>query len=126
YLISLGLTGFGGVALICAFVLLVGGQVVGLEIARHIGLKGPTAFFFSFARWPLTFVIVLIATDVIYWVAPNVQLPFKWLSVGALFFVCGWLLATFGFGVYVSHFGSYGATYGTLGSMVVLLGWFYI
>jgi len=126
YLISLGLTAFGGIAIIGAFTILVAGQVAGTEIARQVGLEGPTAALFSLLRWPATALMLLIGVDLIYWVAPNVQLPFKWITPGAMFFVVGWLLATFGFGLYVSNLGTYGATYGTLGSVVVLLIWFYL
>ena len=37
-----------------------------------------------------------------------------------------WLIAIGGFGIYVSKFGSYDKTYGTLGGMIVLLLVFYI
>ena len=126
YLISLGLTAFGGIAIIGAFTILVAGQVAGVEIARQVGLEGAAAALFSLVRWPATALLLLIGVDLIYWVAPNVQLPFKWITPGAMFFVVGWLIATFGFGLYVSNLGSYGATYGTLGSVVVLLIWFYL
>jgi len=105
---------------------MVAGQVAGIEVAKQIGLQGAAAQFFALARWPITALLLLTGIDLIYWVAPNVQLPFKWITPGALMFVTGWLIATFLFGLYVKNLGSYGATYGTLGSIVVLLIWFYL
>lgn len=45
---------------------------------------------------------------------------------GAFVFAIGWVVATAGFGLYVRHFGNYGATYGSLGAVVLLLTWFYL
>jgi membrane protein len=41
-------------------------------------------------------------------------------------FVLLWILATVGFFFYVSNFGSYNKTYGTLGGLIVLLVWMWI
>jgi hypothetical protein len=54
------------------------------------------------------------------------MLPFKWLTPGALLFVVTWILGSLAFGWYVSNFGSYNATYGALGGVVVLMIWFYL
>jgi len=37
-----------------------------------------------------------------------------------------WMAATIGFGVYVSRFGNYGATYGSLSAVVILLTWLWL
>ncbi|GAA4017688.1 YihY/virulence factor BrkB family protein [Sphingomonas swuensis] len=49
-----------------------------------------------------------------------------WLTPGSIFFAAVWLLLTLAFGFYVSQFGNYGATYGALSSVVVLLTWLYL
>ncbi|WP_338504113.1 YihY/virulence factor BrkB family protein [Sphingomonas kaistensis] len=49
-----------------------------------------------------------------------------WLTPGSLFFAIVWLLLTLGFGFYVRNFASYGATYGALSSVIVLLTWLYL
>lgn len=49
-----------------------------------------------------------------------------WLTPGSIFFAVVWMLLTLGFGFYVSNFGNYGATYGSLSAVVVLLTWLYL
>lgn len=53
------------------------------------------------------------------------QARWRWVIPGALFFAAVWVALTLGFGFYVSHFGSYGATYGSLATIVVFLTWMY-
>jgi membrane protein len=54
------------------------------------------------------------------------QVPWRWLIPGVMTANLGALLATFLFGVYVSHFGGYNATYGALGTVVSFLMWLYL
>ncbi|CAA9516264.1 MAG: Ribonuclease BN [uncultured Sphingomonas sp.] len=49
-----------------------------------------------------------------------------WLTPGSLFFAIIWIVLTLAFGYYVSNFGNYGATYGSLSAVVVLLTWLYL
>jgi membrane protein len=49
-----------------------------------------------------------------------------WLTPGSIFFAVVWIVLTLAFGFYVSNFGSYGATYGSLSAVVVLLTWLYL
>ncbi len=50
----------------------------------------------------------------------------EWLTPGSLFSALLWLALAIGFGVYVANFGNYNATYGSLGTVVVTLTWFYL
>ncbi len=49
-----------------------------------------------------------------------------WLTPGSIFSAVFWILLTLGFGFYVSKFGNYNATYGSLGAIVVMLTWLYL
>jgi membrane protein len=61
-----------------------------------------------------------------YYIVPNVEQPFRFITPGSVLAVIIWILASLGFSYYVSNFGSYGATYGSLGAVVVLLFYFFI
>lgn len=49
-----------------------------------------------------------------------------WLTPGSIFAAATWLILTGAFGVYVANFGDYGATYGSLSAVMVLLTWLYL
>src|SRR5436853_616704 len=79
-------------------------QVAPNSIARHVGLGAEGHRLISIVRWPIAIALLLLAIDIIFWAAPNVQLPFSWITPGAAIAVITWLACSFGFGVYVSHF----------------------
>ena len=63
----------------------------------------------------------------VYRIAPNRDAPaFKYQVPGAIFFAFFIVLLTAAFSFYVANFGSYNATYGSLGAVVVLLTWLYL
>jgi membrane protein len=126
YAIAVGLTLLGAGMLVLAFVLFFVGQVYGVKIADEIGLEGTTADLLPLARWPLVILMVMVAAALLYWLAPDAKIPFRWISPGAIAFTIAWLAASYLFGVYVSNFGNYNATYGALGGVVILLIWFYL
>jgi len=126
YGLAIGVTLLGGAFLIIAFLIQIVGQLYGLEIAAEIGLEGPAATAISLARWPIAMVLVLVALAFIYWAAPNAKAPFRWVTVGAIVAMIGWIVTSLGFGFYVGNFSSYNATYGTLGGVAVLMIWFYL
>ena len=81
----------------------------------------------AYARWPIMGVFILVALDIIYRFGPSQTHP-RWhlLSVGTVFAGVFWILASWAFSLYVTRFGSYDTTYGSLGAVIVLLLWFWI
>ena len=67
------------------------------------------------------------AAATLYRYAPSRdKAKWRWLTPGTALAAIGWLLLTVGFGLYVSRFGNYNATYGSLAAVVVLLTWIYL
>ena len=126
YLLAVGLTLLSGVFFITAFTVLVVGQFLTQEAADGIGIGSLARFALYWGRFPFVAVLLLIAMAVLFWAAPNVRLPFRWVTPGALMFLVAWIIFTVGFAFYVANFGSYNSTYGTLGGVVVLLVWLYL
>jgi len=77
--------------------------------------------------WGLAAAAVAVGLAAVYRFAPNrPDAPWMWVSPGSGAATLLWLLGTIGFGLYVSHFGSYNKTYGSLGGVVVFLTWLYL
>jgi membrane protein len=71
--------------------------------------------------------VVSVVIALVYRYAPNRPNPkWAWLTPGSIIATLLWIAATLGFGFYVSNFGSYNATYGSLGAVVVFLTWLYL
>ncbi len=80
----------------------------------------------TWLRIPVAIILMIIAVALVYYFFPNVDQPFKIVTPGSVIAVVAWLLATYGFSVYLSNFSNYNATYGSLGGVVVLLLYFFI
>ena len=75
----------------------------------------------------ITGAIIAGGAACLYRFGPDRRDPrWQWLSPGAVLATLVWLAATAGFGFYVSNFGNYGATYGSLGAVIVLLTWLWL
>lgn len=125
-LLAFGLMLSATLAILIAISAFFATQVYGSDIADELGMAAAFEFLMRWATIPVMALILIAGMAFVYWAAPNAGLPFRWVSPGAVFFVVGWLLATVGLSFYVANFGSYNATYGALGGVVVLLLWFYV
>ncbi|WP_419828255.1 YihY/virulence factor BrkB family protein [Sphingomonas sp.] len=56
----------------------------------------------------------------------RVKAKWVWITPGSTIAATIWMLLTIVFGIYVANFGSYDATYGSLGAVVVFLTWLYL
>lgn len=66
------------------------------------------------------------AASMYRWAPSRDSAKWVWLTPGSALTAVLWLLLTIGFGIYVSQFGNYNATYGSLATVVVLLTWIYL
>ena len=71
--------------------------------------------------------VAAAAAATLYRYGPSrTRAKWKWITPGSLLFAIGWVVLTLGFGFYVSHFGKYNVTYGSLGAVIVLVTWLYL
>lgn len=124
-LISLGLM-IGLVFMIAiALVLSVFGRVIGEEIFHFIGLDDFLNVW-NIIRWVATSITFFVALLLLYKLAPNEKVLFRHAIWGAVFATVFWQLTSLGFSYYVDTLGNYSATYGSLGTVIILMIWFYI
>jgi membrane protein len=121
-LLTVGLSVF----MVVALVLLTFGPQLGRWVADLAGAGQVFAWVWNILRWPIIGGLLIIAIAMVYYFGPDVKQEWKWITPGSAFAIIGWLLASLGFSFYVNHFGSYNATYGTIGAVIVLLTWMYL
>ena len=122
-LMSLAFTLTGMASLLLAF-----GAVVAVPVVLNfIGLAGMSGSIFRMARWPVLLGLSIVGLAVMYRYAPSRREPrWQWISVGSLFAAIVWLIASVLFSWYVANFGSYNATYGSLGAAIGMMTWMWI
>ncbi len=115
------------VLLTVAAALIVLSGPVAESIGAAIGLGPQAVMIWDVAKWPVVVIIAVFVLALLYYATPNVKQPkFKWVSIGSVVALLVWALATLGFGFYVSNFGNYDKTYGSLGGVIAFLLWIWI
>jgi membrane protein len=111
----------------CVLVMLVVSGPLASSIGDVIGLGSQAVTVWNIAKWPVLVLFVVVVVALLYWATPNVKQPrFRWISIGAFVAIVVWVLASVAFAFYVSSFGSYNKTYGSLAAAVVGLLWLWI
>jgi membrane protein len=102
------------------------GIIVGLPfVLNHIGLDSTAAAIVKIVHWPLLALFAMLGLGVIYRYAPDRDpARWRWVTWGSFIATIAWLAVSAGFSFYVSNFGNYNKTYGSLGAVVVVLLWF--
>jgi membrane protein len=121
-LMTLGLS----VLVLVGVLLLVVGEPIGKTVANIFGLGDLFLLVWDIARWPVALLFMVLTVALLYYFAPDVEQPFRWITPGGLIGVLLWVLASMGFNFYVSNFGSYNKTYGSIGAVIILLLYLYI
>jgi membrane protein len=123
YLIAIELTAGIGILLIASVLVAVFGDDVIAALA-----SGNFVFaVWKIAKWPLGFVLLALAFEITYYFAPDLSEPdWHWITPGTLAGIFLLIAVSIGSRVYLRYSSSYGAAYGSLGAVIVLLLWFYL
>lgn len=112
--------------LVVVLVLVISGPIAD-AIGAFLGLGQTVQVVWSIAKWPMLAAAVVLLIAVLYYFTPNVRQPkFRWMSLGALLALVAIIIASLGFGFYVSTFSNYAQTYGSLAGIVIFLLWLWL
>src|SRR5215203_5124558 len=99
---------------------------VGAHVLPMTGLPESAASLAKPLSWAMIFVAVTLALDLLYYLAPDADLPFKWITPGGLIATVLLFISDGALSYYVANLGNYGQIYGQLGAVVIFMLWLYV
>ncbi|SEI77436.1 membrane protein [Sphingobium sp. AP50] len=124
YRVSMGIT-FSAVLVVVAGVITA--TIIGLVQKLLTGWGGGVIFAIKATTWVCAGLLASTIFGLIYRFGPHRRkAQWQWLTVGSVTATLFWLVVTLGVSFYVSRFGNYNETYGSLGAVVVLQLWLFV
>jgi len=121
-LLTLGaLLGF----VITILALSLGDLIVDLVVDRGL-IPVSSGTLISVVRWPILLFTASFLVQQLYFLLPDQRPRWRFMSTGSVTAVLSWLLATWLFTSFATLFIQFNVTYGSLGSVAVLMAWMYI
>jgi membrane protein len=97
------------------------------DLLGFVGLGPVAADVWGIARWPAALLVAILVFSFVYYITPDVQQrAWRWVTPGAVVGVLLWLLASWGFSIYISRVADVGAIYGAFAGAIVLVGWIWL
>jgi membrane protein len=123
YVVAIALT--AGVASIIISALVV--AVFGDDVVDALSNGNLPLQIWRIAKYPLGLATLAITFEVIYYFAPDVdERDWHWITPGTVVGIFFLVVVSIGSRIYLRYSSSYGAAYGSLGAVIVLLLWFYL
>ena len=110
------------------FVLVALGAIVVIPVVLNfIGLGTVTEWIISVARWPLLLGAIVLVLAVLNRYGPSRDTAqWRWITPGSLVAAVVWVAASMLFSWYVTNFGNYNETYGSLGAVIGFMTWMWL
>jgi membrane protein len=99
---------------------------VGAYLSAIAGLPETVTSLGKLLSWAMVFVAITLALDVLYYLAPDAKLPFKWITPGGFIATVLLFASDSALSYYVATLGNYGQIYGQLGAVIVFMLWLYV
>ncbi|MEZ4903515.1 MAG: YihY/virulence factor BrkB family protein [Spirosomataceae bacterium] len=85
-----------------------------------------TVFLLDALRYGVMFATFTLAVAIIYHFAPKIKHGWRFFNLGAIVASLLVIISTYGFSFYLSQFSSYNKLYGSIGTIIALMIWFYL
>ena len=97
------------------------------NVVDRLGLGQVGKWAVTIGQWPVLLVLVSLVFACLYRFGPSRDEPkWRWITPGSVFAAVVWLAASLLFSWYAASFGSYNATYGSLGAIIGFMTWMWI
>ena len=80
----------------------------------------------SVLKGPVSWFIIFLFIKIIFTMAPDKKIQSNEVNKGAIFTTIGFIVITYLYSLYTTHFANYDVFYGNLASIVVLMIWLYL
>jgi len=125
-LLAIAMVVLSGVVVLTATVTILAGEPIIDWIGRQVGLDAATRGALVATQYTVALLALVALAWLTYLVLPCVKQSKRQVLVGAVLATVLWIVVTLGFRFYVTNFGNYDRTYGTIGGVIVLLTWMYL
>ena len=111
-----------------AFIVLALGAVIAVPaILQNMALGGTVETLVNWLRWPILLVVVAALIALLYRYGPSRRpAEWRWVSWGSGIAALLWVVLSVLFSWYAANFGSYNATYGSLGAAIGFMTWIWL
>ena len=111
---------------ISVVLLIVGDTAMNMLSDWHIIRENRIIILLNITRYLISFGSLMLVISVIYRFAPTHITRYAFINAGSVVASVLILAATYGFSYYLSRFSSYNKLYGSIGTMIALMIWYYL
>lgn len=112
--------------MLAALAIILFGGMAATWAGQH-GLGNTSVIAWKILQWPVALFFVVLSFAVLYFYGPDVEdQKWYWITPGSLVGVGLWIVTSVLFRVYLHFSNTYTATYGSLGTVIILMMWFYL
>jgi membrane protein len=112
--------------ILTSIALVIAGPTIAEQLAARMQLGEAFKWTWWILQWPVVLALVATGIAIVYFFAPDAEQEWVLITPGSILATVVWIVVSLGLKLYISRFGNYNETYGTIGGVIVLLLWFWL